>query len=476
MRNMTPTEPSPGYALIEKIDQIRQLPTILYLNGRFDHPTLSIGSEIGEHIARKLRDLDQRIFLVSGDGRTTTPTLHQGLISRLSKNGIQIIDAGVGNTTPMFETERRRMRISGANITASHLPWHCNGLTVVFDPTAHAAPSIEGMNRSCRGIYDAHDGLMKRYLNSLEEAIRTRTPRNLRSHPIKKILFDGMQGVGYGPFLEMARRFDIGHDTIRTHPDGFFPLTICGPNPGDPANYNLLSCWRDLSDYAGVLQVDGDADRFAAGYGKMLIPPPIFIAMHAEYLANVIGPGPFVTEHCVATIIEDYLRTDNIPVIRSDRGKTNVIPLVQTTHAIGGGEYALHNYGPDGIDDAVLNCFEYITMLRMLGDTMDTYLQLIASQIRPYIPEQRSEYHISRQRLVDQVAREAERSFSPLSDLDGITYETEDLFWNIRPSSNDRTCVINVNGRDRERVSSAYRELVGIMRQVDPGYEGKKIA
>jgi len=133
---------------------------------------------------------------------------------------------------------------------------------------------------------------------------------------------------------------------------------------------------------------------------------------------------------------------------------------------LGGAEYALHNFGPDGIDDSLVNCFEFASMLRDVDD-IDSRVNEVTASLRPFKPERRVAYAVPRQRLLDEITRLATGTFGSVELYDGIIYDNGKLFWNIRASSNEYSLTLNINGERAADVEKADHELQGIILSVD---------
>ena len=457
-----------GYAFLDKVRGIKALDKTAYFDGRVKNIPPGVAYEIGTGIAATLQKLGQDSFLLSGDGRASTPMILEELTNALIEAKIRSIYAGYENTTPMFEFAREHLGISGLNVTASHQAPEYNGFKLVIE----AKPKKQTKEPIIPDREEAQAELRRIYLESV-----AKTAESFTIDSDIRVLYDAMQGISYPFFAETASRLGISFGGARQYPDPYFHLTAGGPDPSKQENYDILKTimLAELADYDAVLVVDGDGDRFGAGTAEGLIPPPVLIALRAEYLGKWSNGGTFVAEHCVATIISDYLSKLGVQTKRVNRGRAKIIPIIKETEgAIGGAEYGLHNYLATGIDDALVNSLEFIailTSLRKEGMSLQEKIEQVAAGIRFFVPEFRGKYTMPREQLVEGVRKKAEGNFGKVQDYDGLVFETEDLFWNFRPSSNEDSFVINANGTKENEVHNAGSQLRAFVKEVDPEAE-----
>ena len=404
----------------------------------------------GKTIAARLKEAKQEFFLISGDGRRDTPYIIEELTQALTEAGINVLYAGYNNTTPMFETERERLQICGANVTASHQSSEYNGVKLVIDirnPNLGNLLSSPSVKRGRKNVFFVGEELEQDYLDNLDQRIG-------KINFDGEILYDALQGVSFDVFKEIARRKRIKFKAFRAKPDGLFQLTFNGPDPLDAENFRILRSFFDISKYSLVAIVDGDGDRFGLATPSGFVASPYLAALRAEFS----GKKGFVAEHCLGSIIQDYLRDNsrNITVISCNRGRTNFIPEIKKLGVLGA-EIALHNYNSMGIDDGVENTFELIKIIERLGGDkkLEEKLREIETKTRRFYPEIRVRTNRPSKRIVDELAKNPSYSHDLKRDsngkpIDGICIHTPEFGIFIRGSSNENSLTINVNWKNGE--------------------------
>jgi len=458
------------HGFLQKICDLQLNGKPAMIDGRGRNIPSGVAYEFGQAIARKLNQYEQPYFLISGDCRTTTPDMIDELTSALTERNVTVLDAGYNNTTPMFEVERDRLKVSGVNITASHQDRSYNGFKVVFDAdpdikeTSKFVQNLNPINSHPTQVFDVHEKLKSRYIDRLSRRIGKIDFKG-------KILFDAMQGSSFSFFQEIARRKGISYDSIRSEPDGRYKLTSRGPDPSNIENFTILKTLvRDLSIYSLIAIVDGDGDRFGAATSQGLIPPPHLAALRAEYA----GTDEFVAEYCLASIIKDYLKTKGVTVITTKRGRTNVLPEARH-RGVAGAEIGLHNITTSGYDDAIENTFELIQIAQELESNggLAKKLQEITEQTPHFLPELRISTKTHSKSIARQLYETSYSQDSYASLTDDLVLNAPDFGLFVRGSSNENTLTVNINAQNQTLLTDTFEQVTSQLNQIEPGLKDK---
>ena len=100
----------------------------------------------------------------------------------------------------------------------------------------------------------------------------------------------------YVDFEAMANKLGIPYRAVRAGLNGYFPLTVSGPDPGKIGNIQMLGNLVDVEQFSLGVHVDGDGDRMGASRHGKIIPAPYLGALRALQA----GPGKFIMEYCLA--------------------------------------------------------------------------------------------------------------------------------------------------------------------------------
>lgn len=220
--------------------------------------TASFALQLGRAAARQFGGHE---FVVGGDTRLSTPMLEAAFVAGVAAEGLVPVRLGVV-PTPLVAFEAARRDVPGAMISASHNPFHDNGIKL-FAPGGTKLPDeiearIEaevdalpdpGFDVASMVAFDDHD----RYLDHVLGSLDGRGLDGLR------VVVDAANGAA-SPFA--ADLFDrAGADVMVIHaePNGRNINHECGATHLAALAEAVVERGADLG-----LAVDGDADRLIA--------------------------------------------------------------------------------------------------------------------------------------------------------------------------------------------------------------------
>lgn len=207
---------------------------------------------------------------VGHDSRISAPRIKAALIRSLTSFGIKVYDCGLSSTPAMFMSTLNLPCDGAVQITASHHPFHRNGLKF-FTPEG----GLDGSDITAILEYAEQDAapapgqaecvsvdFMKDYAAGLRELIKKGVNAADYDHPLVgyKIIVDA--GNGAGGFYARDVLAPLGADITGSQflePDGMFPNHI--PNPEDPvAMESICEATLRSGAHLGVI-FDTDVDR-----------------------------------------------------------------------------------------------------------------------------------------------------------------------------------------------------------------------
>ena len=339
------------------------------------------------------------VIAIGRDSRLSGERIAATFINECIIRGVTVQNCGLASTPSMFMAVLDLPCTAAIQITASHHPWHRNGLKFFTENGGLDAPDIEKIllyaqeDRSpakTGGGYVTLCSHMKTYAAHLRELICRGVNAEDYGHPLKgfKIAVDA--GNGAGGFYATEVLAPLGADVSGSRyldPDGRFPNHI--PNPEDAAAMeSICAAVKESGSDLGVI-FDTDVDRGGAvdAQGREINRNRLVALAAAIALENAPG-GTIVTDSITSdglhTFIEETLGGKHH---RFRRGYKNVIneavrlnregidtPLAIETS----GHAALReNYF---LDDGAYLCTRIIikaATLRREGKTIDTLLSAL---------------------------------------------------------------------------------------------------
>lgn len=289
-------------------------------------------------VERHLNKAPQGLRIAVGhDSRISADRISGALQRVFVKYGAQVLDCGLASTPSMFWATQDLPCDCSVQITASHHPYHRNGLKFFTPQGGLDAPDIvEILTLSQNGEHPEKEapgtredcGYMKDYAKRLRETIQKGVGAPDYEHPLKGFHIVVDAGNGAGGFYATDVLEPLGADISGSQflePDGMFPNHI--PNPENETAMGFIS--RAVKESKADLGVifDTDVDRGAAvdNRGEELNRNRLVALASAIALEGNEG-GTVVTDSITSDGLKEYIEnTLGGKHHRFKRGYKNVI-------------------------------------------------------------------------------------------------------------------------------------------------------
>ena len=398
-------------------------------------------------------------ILIGADTRESGTWIAEMVAGGLASRGVRVRYAGVITTPGVAYLTRTGPFLAGVMISASHNPYHDNGLKV-FGHSGFKLPDeeedvIEREILRLRGegvrpqpcALTVDSSLKRAYLEFLASTVAAR--------------FEGVRMVvdcGNGAASELAPALlrDLGAEVI---------ALACAPN-GRNINLNCgalhLESLREavVSNRADLgVAFDGDADRamFVAQSGKLIDGDAVLlITARALRCAGHLDNDLVVTTVMANLGLEKALERDAIRMVRTPVGDKYVLEEMVRLGAVLGGEQSGHvilrQYATTG--DGILTALRVLELVRREGRGLD---------------ELSADLHVYPQRLVNVRIREKKA----LADIPAVAREiqrVEEAFAGsgrvlVRFSGTEPLARVMVEGPDLEQVESFSARIADAIRR-----------
>ncbi|MDF9717558.1 phosphomannomutase/phosphoglucomutase [Nocardioides sp. ChNu-99] len=408
--------------------------------------------------------------VVGHDMRPSSPGMAGAFAQGAADQGADVVLIGLASTDQLYFASGH-LGHAGAMFTASHNPAQYNGIKMC---RANAVPigtdtglaqirdlvaGEEPAPAARTGSITEHDVLAAYAAHVL--SLAPVTGRRL------KVVVDagnGMAGLTAPAVFER-----LGADAVDMVPmyfelDGTFPNHEA--NPIDAETLVDLQA-RVVAEQADIgLAFDGDADRcFLVDETGRAVSPSTLTALIADReLARVPG----------SNVIHNLITSKAVPEIVTEKGGTPVRTRVghsyikatmAETDAVFGGEHSGHFYFRDfwRADSGMLAALH---ALAALAGTDVTLSELLAEYERyPMSGEINST-------VADQAAVLAELRSTfgaqpgvTIDELDGLTFDAADWWFNVRASNTEPLLRLNVEGKDEATMARVRDEALAVIRR-----------
>ena len=434
----------------------------------------AVGAALVRVLKIAARDGGPGVVVIGHDMRPSGPELVAAFADGVREQGCDVILIGLASTDGLYFASGH-LNIPGAMFTASHNPAQYNGIKLC---RAGAAPV--GQDSGLREIREmiendaipAYDGPMGEIS---ERDMLTEYAKYLRQlvdlsgiRPLKVVVDagNGMGGftvpavLGTGCGLP-ALPLDI--DALYFELDGTFPNHEA--NPIEPSNLvdlqkRVLEVGADIG-----LAFDGDADRcFLVDERGELISPSTLTALIASRELKK-APGSTIIHNVITSkaVPEVILENGGTPV-RTRVGHSFIKATMAETNAVFGGEHSGHFYFRDfwRADSGMLAALH---ALAALGETSEgTTISSLMREFDRYSNSGEINTEVKDQKAMTEKIRLAYAEGTTTDEMDGLTVDGGEWWFNVRPSNTEPLLRLNVEARDAAQMAELRDAVLSIMR------------
>ena len=405
--------------------------------------------------------------VVGQDMRPSSPELVAAFADGATSQGADVIDIGLASTDLLYFASGS-LGLPGAMFTASHNPAQYNGIKLCRAgalPVGQDSGLAEVRELAETGVPE-HDGprgsmttrdLLTAYADHLRSLVDLTGNRRL------KVVVDAGNGMGGHTVPTVLSGLPVDLVPMYFELDGTFPHHEA--NPLDPANLVDLQ-ERVRAERADVgLAFDGDADRcfVVDERGDPVSPSAVTAMVAVRELAR--HPGGTVLHNLITSrAVPEIVREHGGVPVRTRVGHSFIKAEMAATGAIFGGEHSAHYYFRDfwSADTGMLAALH---VLSALGE-QDKPLSVLAAGFERYVASGEINSVVADQSVaVGQVRdRYAGRDGVTVDDLDGMTVQAPDWWFNLRGSNTEALLRLNVEAGDRAMMDTVRDDVLAIVR------------
>ena len=407
-----------------------------------------------------------RRIAVGRDMRIHSPAMQRATIEGAADGGADVADIGLVGTEMVYFAVDELELDGGIMVTASHNPKEYTGMKIVRAgalPVGGESGLLDVRDRALtgfgevgqRGAVEAVDvwpGFVERVLSFVDvSAIK----------PLRVVIdaANGMAGAMLPPILE---RLPIEAVRCFFEPDGTFPNHE--PNPLLPENREFI-IRKTIDEHADLgVAYDGDADRcfFVDDTGEF-VPGDFVTALLAEsILAKEPGGKVIYDLRASWAVPETIERAGGVPLINRV-GHAYIKHRMRQDDAVFGGEVSAHYYFRD-FSQADSGTVPFLLMLELIsrkGRKLSEILEPFRSRyfITGEINTPVADVGLALQKLQERFGAEGQ-----VSHLDGISIESSDWHFNVRPSNTEPLLRLNLEARSQEQMERKRDEVLDVIR------------
>ena len=398
--------------------------------------------------------------VVGRDMRPHSQALFEGLARGLLAQGADVIDIGLCST-PQSYFANGTLRADGSiMITASHNPGEWNGFKLC---RAEAVPisgatgimDIQRIVESCAWAPAARSGQLETcdIRPAYAEFLRSfaRLDRKL------KVVVDYANAMGLYEIEGIRDLFDIVplYDTL----DGTFPNHEANPLKTDTLKAICAKVRETGADFGAAF--DGDADRcgFIDDRGEP-IPMDLFTALIAQDILSR-GPATILYDLRSSRAVPECIEANGGKAIRSRVGHAFIKAQMRENNAVFAGELSGHYYFKQNFT-AESQGLAFIMLANLICEKKRPLHELV-KPLRKYFSSGEINSKVAD---VKPILAELKAKYSDGNqfELDGLSTEYPDWWFNVRASNTEPLLRLIVEAESAELMAAKRDELLKIIR------------
>jgi len=424
-------------------------------------------SELNEKTARRigqafiLKTKAKRIA-VGRDGRLSSEALYTELISGILSQGADVYEIGQVPTEALYFSVGFYEDIdAGIMITASHNPKEYNGFKMA-EKKGNRIDVIRGkdlLEFVKKDMGDKEKGktvkrdIWKDYSDYIFSKIDVSAVKPL------KIAVDASNGMAGKAISAIKSKIPVEIVEINFNIDGNFPGH--SPNPLVDGSIDQISkAVKDNNADFGCI-FDGDGDRvFLIDEKGIMVPADITLLFLAKYfLKNNFGAAISYNVICSKAVPQYIEKWGGAPV-RTKVGFVNVREGIMGNDGIMGGELSGHYCFKDFFyfDSGII---AFLTLLKVISQSGKKVSEM-ADELSIYFKSSEMNFEIKNK---DEVLEKIKRKYidGKQNDLDGITVEYKDWWFNVRASNTEPVLRLTIEADTEEILDAKTKELIGFI-------------
>lgn len=418
---------------------------------------------------RKELNNKKNIQIVVGmDMRISSPALKEKLIDGLTDGGVDIVDIGLSSTPTFYFAVAHFKYDGGIIVSASHNPKEYNGFKLVREKALSIGKET--------GIFELRDIVTKGNLKKTDEKGKVTKREDILEEQIKhdlnytdiknikpfKIVIDTANAMGSLYFDALFKYLPCEIVKMNWKLDGTFPSHEA--DPLKPENVKDLSK-KVLEEKADLgIATDGDGDRIffidnegeaiEPGIARAILCKLFLLENPGAKIAYDIRPGKITLD----TIMEN----GGIPIV-TPVGHSLIKTQAIKEDAVFAGESSGHFFL--NMDEG---CYEVplIVTLKMLEELSKSN-QSFSDYIKPYKKYFNSGEINSKVENANIKIQKIKENYKDgnQNELDGITVEYSDWWFNVRLSNTEPLIRLNLEATSQKLMEEKRDELLKLIRE-----------
>lgn len=405
------------------------------------------------------------VVAVGHDMRPDSRELADALIDGLTRQGCDVWDIGEVTSDMIYFAVGQYDLAGGMVVTASHNTGDYNGIKIYRDKVTPVGldsglAEIRDKAKSEAFIQSERKGVVEKRRITEEWVQHALDMVNPSSWPEFHIAIDAGNGMA-GAILPsvLPRLPSVTAEEMYFELDGTFPNHEA--NPQDPKNLADLIAKVKERHYDFGLAFDGDGDRagFVDDLGRPVLGTDL-ISIVARYILEKHPGSKIVHDVRTSRASRELIAEWGGEPVRTKAGRVYIGALVREIGAKFGGETTGHLFFADNYD-ADSGLIAALVVMQALSESGKKLSELI-NEYRRYVMPAEKNYSVADKESVFAHLRK-QYADRPQDELDGLTVEFDDAWFNLRASNTEPVMRLNIEATTSERLDQLLGEIEAVL-------------
>lgn len=418
--------------------------------------------QIGRAFARRS---GAKSIIVGRDMRLSGEALRKELIRGINDEGVDVVDIGLVSIDAVYFAVGILKHEAGIMITASHNPKEYNGFKMFVGTDWIRGEELKDDVLNLPQETSKNKGKVSE-LDVLKEFIE-HVLSFIDKDKIKpfKVVVDAGNGMAGKIIPLLEPHLPIEVIRLNFELDGNFPAHPSNPLLPESQKQITSTVIKEGADFGVIF--DGDTDRlfFVDEKGSFIRADYTLLLLAKEMLR--LEPGKAVAYNLVCSKIvpEKIKEWGGIP-IKTTVGFVNVSKGMKENDGIMGGELSAHySFRDNAYADSGFIAF--LILLQLLSKDERPLSEIIKPFLKYYkAPEYN--FELDNREKIEEITEKIKSKYNDgqQDELDGLTVQYTDWWFNVRPSNTEPLLRITVEADSKELLESKKMELINFVDQV----------
>jgi len=423
-----------------------------------------------------VEQFEPRRIAVGRDMRLSAPTMAAAVVQGAADAGADVVDIGMVGTEMLYFAVGRLELDGGIQVTASHNPGDYIGMKIVRRgalPVGGDSGLLDIRDRALVGIHRPEGGRdptpdngQKGHVTSAD-VVPSYVDCVLAFVDVaalgqRRIVIDAANGMAGAMLPPVLERLPVDAVTCYFEPDGSFPNHEPNPLLEENRAFIVAKTLQESAHFGVAFDGDGDRCFFVDDTGEF-VPGDFVTALFAHAILEREPGAKIIYDVRASRAVPDTIvENGGVPIV-SRVGHAFIKQRMRKEDAVFAGEVSGHYYFRDFFQ-ADSGVIPFLLMLQLVSGTE----QPLSEILRPF----RERYFITGEinTTVSDVAvklQELKERFGPegtVSHLDGLSVDTEDWHFNVRPSNTEPLLRLNLEAASRPLMERKRDEVLEVIR------------